>query len=55
MALGYTKPDDIPVTLTTVMQDIMDDKPFDVQGAILHHNEGVDLLPSNIEPLTIFF
>jgi len=49
MALGYTRPDDIPVTLTTVMQDIMDDKPFDVQGAILHHNEGVDLLPSNIE------
>jgi len=49
MALGYTRPDDIPVTLTTVMQDIVDDKPFDVQGAILHHNEGVDLLPSNIE------
>ena len=49
MALGYTRPDDIPVTLTTVMQDIMDDKSFDVQGAILHHNEGVDLLPSNIE------
>jgi len=49
MALGYSKPDDIPVTLSTVMQDIMDDKPFDVQGAILHHNEGVDLLPSNIE------
>ena len=49
MALGYTRPDDIPVTLTTVMQDIMNDKPFDVQGAILHHNEGVDLLPSNIE------
>ena len=49
MALGYSKPDEIPVTLTTVMQDIMDDRPFDVQGAILHHNEGVDLLPSNIE------
>lgn len=49
MALGYTKPDDIPVTLATIMQDIMDDKSVDVQGAILHHNEGVDLLPSNIE------
>lgn len=49
MALGYTRPDDIPVTLSTIMQDIMDDKPVDVQGAILHHNEGVDLLPSNIE------
>lgn len=49
MALGYTRPDDISVTLSTIMQDIMDDKPVDVQGAILHHNEGVDLLPSNIE------
>lgn len=49
MALGYAKPDDIPVTLSTIMQDVMDDKSIDVQGAILHHNEGVDLLPSNIE------
>ncbi len=49
MALGYTRPDDIPVTLSTIMQDIMDDKAVDVQGAILHHGEGVDLLPSNIE------
>ena len=49
MALGYTKPDDIPITLSTVMQNIMDDKPSDVQKSILHHNEGVDLLPSNIE------
>ena len=31
------------------MQDVIDDKPFDVQKAILHHEEGVDLLPSNIE------
>ena len=49
MALGYAKPDDIPVTLSTIMQDIMDDKSVGVQGAILHHNEGVGLLPSNIE------
>jgi len=49
MALGYTRPDDIPITLSTVMQNIMDDKPSDVQKSILHHNEGVDLLPSNIE------
>ena len=49
MALGYNKPDDIPITLSTIMQNIMDDKPSDVQKSILHHNEGVDLLPSNIE------
>ena len=31
------------------MQDIIDDKPVDVSRSILHHDEGVDLLPSNIE------
>ena len=31
------------------MQSIIDDKAFDVSQGILHHNEGVDLLPSNIE------
>ena len=31
------------------MQDIIDDNPIDVQKGILHHGEGVDLLPSNIE------
>jgi len=39
MALGYTRPDDIPITLSTVMQNIMDDKPSDVQKSILHHNQ----------------
>ena len=49
MALGYNRPDDIPITISTVMQDIMDDKSFDASGGIIHHSEGVDLLPSNIE------
>lgn len=49
MALGYQRPDDIPVTLSTVMQDIINDKPLDAQQGIIHHNEGVDLMPSNIE------
>ena len=49
MALGYSRPDDIPVTLPTIMQDIIDDKPLDVSQSIIHHGEGVDLLPSNIE------
>ena len=26
MALGYSRPDDIPITLSTVMQSIIDDK-----------------------------
>ena len=54
MSLGYHRPDDLPVTLSTIMQDIIDDKSVDVSRSILHHGEGVDLLPSNIE-LSGFF
>ena len=49
MALGYNRPDDIPITLSTVMQNIIDDKTLDASQGIIHHREGVDLLPSNIE------
>lgn len=49
MSLGYPRPDDLPISLATIMQDIVDDNPIDVQKGILHHGEGVDLLPSNIE------
>ena len=49
MALGYNRPDDIPITLSTVMQNIIDDKTLDVSQGIIHYSEGVDLLPSNIE------
>ena len=49
MALGYSRPDDLPVTLSTIMQNIIDDKSFDASQGIIRHGEGVDLLPSNIE------
>ena len=49
MSLGYGRPDDLSDTFSSIMQDVIDEKPVNVQKAILHHNEGVDLLPSNIE------
>jgi len=53
MSLGYHRPDDLQVTLSTIMQDIIDDKSVDVAQGILQHGEGVDLLPSNIELLEV--
>ena len=53
MALGYNRPDDIPITLSTVMQNIIDDKTLDASQGIIHHREGVDLLPSN--PIRTFW
>ena len=35
MALGYNRPDDIPITLSTVMQNIVDDKSFDASQGII--------------------
>ena len=39
MSLGYSRQDDLPDTLYTIMQDIIDDKPVDVSRSILHHDE----------------
>ena len=49
MSLGYYRPEDIPITLPNIVQNIIDKTPFDAEKCILHHNEGVDLLPSTIE------
>ena len=48
-SLGYQEPDEIPVTLATIMTNIINEEDFPVDEGILHHEEGVDLLPANIE------
>lgn len=48
LSLGYAKPDELPVTLTDIMQSVIDDTPIPDGHGILHHGEGVDLLPANI-------
>lgn len=48
-ALGWTDADNLPVTLATQMQKILQDEPFAYNEGILHHEEGVDIIPTNIE------
>ena len=48
-ALGWPDNENLPVTLATVMEKIIHDEDFEHYGGILHHAEGVDLLPSSIE------
>lgn len=48
-ALGWTDADNLPVTLATQMQKILQDEPFVYNEGILHHEEGVDIIPTNIE------
>lgn len=48
VSLGVKNPDDLDVSLSSLMQSIMEDeRPSG--NAIIKHQEGVDLLPSNIE------
>ena len=46
--LGIKNPDELDVSLSSLMQSVIDDEPL-AEGAIIRHQEGVDLLPSNIE------
>ena len=49
VSLGIKKPDNLSVSLATVMQDVIEDRDTPDGSGIIHHEEGVDLLPSNIE------
>lgn len=48
-SLGYVEPDDIGITLATIMMNIINDEEIAEEEGILHHEEQVDLLPANIE------
>ena len=48
-ALGWTNADSLPITLETQMKKILQDEPFVYNEGILHNEEGVDIIPTNIE------
>ena len=48
-SLGYQEPDNLPVSLAIVLNKIIDEKFSKPDEGILHHAEGVDLMPGNIE------
>lgn len=48
-SLGYPEPDELEISLTTVMGQIINEEEIDISEGILHHDEGVDILPGNIE------
>ena len=48
IALGYQRPDELPVTLSDVLEKVIRDEPLEKGEGILHHSEGIDLMPANI-------
>lgn len=48
-SLGYQQPDQIEITLATILNEIINDSLVQPRKGIITHEEGVDLLPANIE------
>ena len=48
VSLGYSQPDELDMTLTDLLAGVLMDKPAAPEQGILHHAEGVDLIPANI-------
>lgn len=49
VSMGIQDPDSLTETLSTLMLAEMEDKPIPPDYGIIHHQEGVDLIPGNIE------
>ena len=49
ISMGWQQPDELPVTLSALMAKAMNDQCIPLDEGILHHVEGVDLIPANIE------
>ena len=49
ISMGWQQSDELPVTLSALMAKAMNDQCIPPGEGILHHAEGVDLIPANIE------
>lgn len=49
ISLGCDEPDRLDYSLATALVSIINDEPVDVARGLIHHPEGVDLMPGNIE------
>ncbi|MDO4541034.1 MAG: ParA family protein [Syntrophomonadaceae bacterium] len=48
-SLGFRQPDNLPVTLTTLLSKTIAESSIQPGEGVLQHKEGVDLVPANIE------
>jgi len=47
VSMGVIEPEKLPITLATIMADIIDKKEINPTTGIIHHSEDVDILPAN--------
>ncbi len=48
-SLGIDEPDELEITLANLMEKVINDEEIEPGEGILHHEEGVDFIPANIE------
>ncbi len=49
MSLGCQTPDELPYTIADVIDKAIAEQPIDPSEGIIHHAEGIDLMPSSIQ------
>ena len=49
ISLGYPRPDELPVTVSDMMQKVIIDEEISRREGVLTHPEGVDLIPASID------
>lgn len=49
VSLGLGEPDELKTTITDIMMTVVNEEDYENDFGILHHPEGIDLIPANIE------
>lgn len=48
-SLGFTEPDKLEISLANILENVIKEKEMEADYGILKHEEGIDLMPGNIE------
>ena len=49
VSLGVREPDNLDYTIVNIMEKVINEKDIADREGIMHHEEGVDFIPANIE------
>ena len=49
ISLGFPNPDDLYPTLSDLLTKVIEEEAIKPKEGVIHHKEGVDLIPANIE------
>ena len=49
ISMGISEPDELNVTLANIMEKVINDEEVELGEGIIHHEEGIDFIPANIE------